>query len=57
MLKAMKKEYMKPDMRVIEIKHRCHILTVSDRKTVTAVKGNVFDEVVESDDKYDGVVR
>ena len=53
----MKKEYMKPDMRVIEIKHRCHILTVSDRKTVTAVKGNVFDEVVESDDKYDGVVR
>ena len=54
----MKKEYMKPDMRVIEIKHRCHILTGSfTTRRVNAVNGNVFDEVVESDDKYDGVVR
>ena len=26
-----KKEYMKPDMRVVEIKHRCRLLNASSR--------------------------
>ena len=54
----MKKEYMKPNMRVIEIKHRCHILQGSfTAKRVNAVKGNVFQEVGSDEDYVDGVVR
>ena len=47
---------MKPDMFVVELKHKYSILLASQR-TVTSVKGNVFDEVVERDDDYKGVVR
>ena len=50
----MKKEYSKPAMLVVELKHRGQFLLGSQTR-VTAVKGNVFKEEIQSDaGLYDG---
>ena len=57
MLKTMKKEYIKPDMCVVELKLKYSILQASQGSVNSVESGNVFDEIVESDDDYNGVVR
>ena len=49
----MKKEYSKPAMRVVELKHKYSILTGSNLK-VNSTKGNVFNEEILSDKDYNG---
>jgi len=53
----MKKEYIKPDMCVVELKLKYSILQASQGSVNSVESGNVFDEIVESDDDYNGVVR
>ena len=54
----MKKEYMKPAMRVVELRHRRQFLLASRGvKYVNKVQGNVFEEGVESDAGYEGEIR
>ena len=52
----MKRNYQKPAMFVVELKHKYSILQASQR-TVTSIKGNVFDSDIESDENYTGEVR
>ena len=49
----MKKEYSKPTMLVVELRHRCSILSGSQTR-VTAVKGNVFSSIQSDASLYDG---
>ena len=51
----MKRNYQKPAMFVVELKHKYSILQASNR--VASVKGNVFDSDIESDENYTGEVR
>ncbi len=51
----MKRNYQKPAMFVVELKHKhCFLLTSGK---VTSVRGNVFDSEIESDDGYTGGAR
>ena len=48
----MKRDYMKPAMRVCELKQKCHILVGSDMvvsKTVNTINGKELDEGDELD--------
>ena len=38
----MKKEYNNPTMRVVVIKHRCHLMAGSGSRSVTSVTSNDF---------------
>jgi hypothetical protein len=51
----MKRNYQKPAMRVVELKHKYSILQASNYR-VTSVRGNVFEDI-ESDENYNGDVR
>ena len=53
----MKKVYMKPAMREVELRHRCQLLGISGTNRINAVKGNVFVEEIESDEDYKGEIR
>ena len=44
-------------MREVELRHRCQLLGISGTKRLNAVKGNVFEEDVESDALYEGEIR
>ena len=46
-----RKDYQKPAMRVVELRHRCRLL---DSSVVQSVRGNVFNEGIESDYEYSG---
>ena len=47
-----RKDYQKPAMRVVELRHRCRLLDSSP--VVQSVRGNVFNEDIESDYEYSG---
>lgn len=47
-----RKDYQKPAMRVVELRHRCRLLDSSP--VVQSVRGNVFNEGIESDYEYSG---
>ena len=51
----MKRNYQKPAMFVVELKHKHCFLLTSDR--VASVKGNVFDSDIKSDENYNGDIR
>jgi len=51
----MKRNYQKPAMLMVELKHKYSILQASQR-TVTSIKGNVFEDI-ESDENYTGEAR
>ena len=53
----MKKEYMKPSMKVVQLQHRSQLLQASPAGQATYVRGNVFDGGISSDEDYDGEVR
>jgi len=50
----MKKDYLKPAMRVVELQHSGIICGSSPAKSV---KGNVFDGDIDSDEGYTGDIR
>jgi len=45
----MKREYMKPTMRVVKLQHKCQILSVSDR-SLRGVNNTGLDDDDEDDD-------
>jgi len=49
----MKKEYMKPEQRVVMLQHKCHILAGSNRMTVNHATTNVDIDYGGSDESYD----
>ena len=51
----MKRNYQKPAMFVVELKHKHCFLLISGQ--VTSVRSNVFDSDIESDENYTGEVR
>ena len=54
----MKKEYLKPTMRVVEMRHRSYFICGS--RTVTSVKSNLGSSsffIEESDEEYTGEIR
>ena len=50
----MKKEYTKPNMLVVELRHRCRLLDTSE---VTSVNSNSGMKYGGSDDGYDGIIK
>ena len=51
----MKKEYSKPAMRVVELKHRCQLLSVSSR-SIQSVGSNADIYYGGSDDECEEVI-
>ena len=49
----MKKEYLKPTMDVVELQHKCQILSGS----VKTLGGNTDFELVSDDTGYSGFIR
>ena len=49
----MKKKYMKPEQRIIMLQHKCHILTGSNRMTVSHATNNVDIDYGGSDENYE----
>ncbi len=43
-------------MFVVELKHK-HCFLLTSQRTVTSIRGNVFDSDIESDENYTGEVR
>ena len=51
----MKKDYLKPAMRAVKLRHKCKLLAASPQGR--SVKGNVFDGGIDSDEGYNGDIR
>ena len=52
--RIMKKEYNNPTMRVVVIKHRCHLMAGSGSRSVTSVTGTGNDFIFAGDGLDDG---
>ena len=49
----MKKKYMKPEQRIVMLQHKCHVLTGSNRMTVSHATNNVDIDYGGSDENYE----